>query len=213
MKELDNATPLLFEACMAKRVIRKGWLKFFSVPQDDPYGYGLGGSTGDDDKNKGPPTPVFLLEMDGVLVSNVQQSGSSGGSGSPVESFSLTCVGAIAFHYRDSGPDAFPDTSGGISVFNDLLNDKINLVKLAADPRWSYQNHSRFPLEFRNAVKCMLMCHRRAGQNNVFATMPKEVLLVLIAFLSLNYEPVSPLKTLMYPPEHVEDPDDEDKSQ
>jgi len=141
MKSTDIASPALMEACWTKQVIPKGYLKIFRDPpagKDNASGGGGGGlafgappAGGSDTSSSDQPNPepYFLLELTGVQVTSVQQSGSSS---TPCESVSLSFKG-ITFHYRDLSPDAFAETAGGISVHHDLITDKINLVKFVVD--------------------------------------------------------------------------------
>jgi len=205
MKRTDIASPQLLHACWSKREISKAYLKLFREPpgsSDNTGGGGGGGltlSTSDDTTSEQKtPEPYLLVEMTGVRIVSVQHSGSSE---TPSESVSLSFKTMFAFHYRDLAPDAYSETAGGISVYHDLGVDKVNLVKIAADPTWSHETHFRFPVEFRAAVKSALIYNRRKDAN-VFSTLPKEVVLYIVAILSINYEPVSPLKTLAFPEEH-----------
>ena len=202
MKRTDIASPQLLHACWSKRELPKAYLKMFREPpgaSDNTGGGGLALSTGDDAASEQKtPEPYLLVEMTGVRIVSVQHSGSSE---TPSESVSLSFKSMLAFHYRDLALDAYSETAGGISVYHDLGVDKINLVKIAADPTWSHETHFRFPVEFRAAVKSALIYNRRKDAN-VFSTLPKEVVLYIVAILSINYEPVSPLKTLAFPEEH-----------
>jgi len=210
MKQTDIATPQLMQACWAKREIPKAYLKIFREPpasDNTGGGGGLALSTSDGTTSEQTtPEPYLLLEMSGVRIVSVQQSGSSQ---NPTESLSLNFKTMFAFHYRDLAPDAYSETAGGISVYHELNADKINLVKIAADPAWSHETHFRFPVEFRAAVKSVLIYNRRTDAN-VFSTLPKEVVLYIVAILSINYEPVSPLKTLAFPEEHKKADDGDD---
>jgi len=143
MKNTDIASPELMEACWSKRVIPKGYVKIFREPpgRDNAAGgggggglaFGLaaaaGGDTSSAEQSTPNPEPYFLVELTGVQVTSVQQSGSSS---TPCESVSLSFT-SIAFHYRDLSPDAFAETAGGISVHHDIISDKVNLVKFTVD--------------------------------------------------------------------------------
>ena len=140
-KRTDIASPALMEACWAKQVIPKGYIKLFrETGKDNASGGGgggglafgpppTGGSSDTSPSDQPDPEPYFLIELTGAQVTSIQQSGASS---SPIETLSLSFKG-ITFHYRDLSPEAFAETAGGISVHHDLITDKIDLVRFVVD--------------------------------------------------------------------------------
>jgi len=74
---------------------------------------------------------------------------------------------------------------------HDIVKTRTALVTIAADPRWSCETHSRFPSEFREIVKSLLILNLctepMQDHRNPFAVLPKELVLYLIAILAINY--------------------------
>ncbi|HET6264348.1 MAG TPA: type VI secretion system tube protein Hcp [Usitatibacter sp.] len=96
MKRMDKTTPLLMANVMSGMVIPKGKLTLRKAGGDIPLDF-------------------MVIELTSVLVSSVQESGSSGGDDTPMESISVHFTSAKAT-YTPQGPDGKPGSPVPASI-------------------------------------------------------------------------------------------------